>query len=88
MKVLQHKNGSVVMRSRTDNVGYLLSMIGAHNIGELDARGYEIITTHEHIPNCELGINWLDCPACVESYNETCAHKDIKKVPLWFEDYE
>jgi len=26
-----------------------------------------------HIEDCELGDNWLDCPACVEHHNNTCA---------------
>jgi hypothetical protein len=27
----------------------------------------------QHTLNCELGENWLDCPACVEQYNSTAS---------------
>ena len=35
----------------------------------------------EHIEDCELGDNWLSCPACVEAHNSICSVKDIVHEP-------
>jgi len=35
----------------------------------------------DHIKDCQLGQNWLDCPACVEHFNLTCTPKEVMIVP-------
>ena len=33
-----------------------------------------------HVKDCELGENWKECPACVESHNGTC--KTGEELPM------
>jgi hypothetical protein len=35
-----------------------------------------------HIKDCELGINWKSCPACVESFNQTCLPREVLPIPV------
>lgn len=34
-----------------------------------------------HMKDCQYGDNWLDCPACVEGYNETCGPDETVVIP-------
>jgi len=40
----------------------------------------------KHNKDCELGINWESCPACVEAHNSTCKESEKRKKPT--EDLE